>query len=169
MFNIRQLGINANREKRSAKRKKGEKTDGTASATSGSRNFTGELEQAAAEQFQDELIENLEQFINDINNQGERLREHPNHREFVKYKGMIRRFLKQVVNGSMRIRRQKIYKRDRELISTELIDEKLYQLGHYLVLEEADHLAIAADIDEIKGLLYDSLNNVKKVADRNQL
>lgn len=163
MFNIHRLGITGSNEKQAAKRKKSRRSGEAAARTAG-RDFAGELEQAAAEQFENELIADLEEFICEINSQGERLKEHPNRREFLKYKSMIRRFLKQVVEGSLRVRRQKVYKRDRELISTELIDEKLYRLGHYLVLEEAEHLNIAGDIDEIRGLLYDSLDTVKQAA-----
>jgi len=105
------------------------------------------------------LNKDLHAFIVKIDKQGERLRDHPNKKEFLKYKALISRFMKKIIRESMKIKKQKIYKKEREYIITQLIDEKLFELGHYLMLEEADHLIIAEKIDIIKGMIFDSFSH----------
>jgi uncharacterized protein YaaR (DUF327 family) len=103
------------------------------------------------------LEEDLERFVGEIMKQGERLKQAPNKREFLRYKAMISRFLKRVVEHAFRTKRIG----RREYVFADIIDEKLFELGHYLLTEEAETVAIAATIDEIKGLLYDSLRMSK--------
>jgi uncharacterized protein YaaR (DUF327 family) len=101
------------------------------------------------------LEEDLERFVGEIMKQGERLKRSPNKHEFLRYKTMISRFLKRVVEHAFKTGRTR--RRDREYVFADIIDEKLFELGHYLLKEEAETVELAATIDEIKGLLYDSL------------
>jgi len=105
------------------------------------------------------LDEDMERFIGEIMRQGERLKQTPNKREFLRYKAMISGFLKRIVEHAFKTGRTR--RRDREYVFADVIDEKLFELGHYLLLEEADTFALAAAIDEIRGLLYDSLRMIK--------
>jgi uncharacterized protein YaaR (DUF327 family) len=105
------------------------------------------------------LDEDLERFMGEIMQQGEHLRQSPTRQAFLRYKAMISRFLKRVLD--LAIKTGKTRRRDREYVFADVIDERLLDLGHYLLLEEADSLAIAAAIDEIRGLLYDSLKMAK--------
>jgi uncharacterized protein YaaR (DUF327 family) len=138
--------------------KKGKITGRLGSDTSGSAmsiDFAEALEEADARL----LDENLELFMGEVMKQGERLKQSPNKREFLLYKAMISRFLKKIIERSFKTGRTR--RRDREYVFADIIDEKLVELGHYLLLEEADTVALAATIDEIKGLLYDSLKASK--------
>ncbi|MDR2733492.1 MAG: YaaR family protein [Spirochaetota bacterium] len=105
------------------------------------------------------LDEDLERFMGEIMRQGERLRQSPTRQAFLRYKAMVSRFLKRILE--LAVKTGKTRRRDREYVFADVIDERLLDLGHYLLLEEADSLAIAAAIDEIRGLLYDSLKMAK--------
>ena len=92
--------------------------------------------------------------------QGERLRERQTRAEFLRYKALVSRFLRRIISLSLKIKTTR--KRNTEYISTRIVDEKLFQLGQYLLLEETDTLELAARIDEIKGLVYDSMKTIKE-------
>jgi len=142
--------------KRSAQASSGKKkTAALLSDSSLSIDFAQALDEAEVQL----LDEDLERFVGEIMKQGERLKQTPNKREFLRYKAMISRFLKQVVEHAFKTGRTR--RRDREYVFADIIDEKLFELGHYLLLEEAETVAIAAAIDDIKGLLYDSLKMSK--------
>jgi len=120
------------------------------------RDFAAALDEAEAVR----LESDLDAFVGEIMAQGERLKQHPNRHEFLRYKAMVARFLKRILKLAMKTGRTR--RRDREYVFMDIIDGKLYELGHYLLLEEAETIALAAAIDEIKGLLYDSLKNAKE-------
>ena len=105
------------------------------------------------------LEENMEFFVSEIMKQGERLKQTPNKQEFLRYKTLISRFLRCVIDHAFKT--GKARQRNHECFFADIIDEKLVELGRYLLLEEADTLALAATIDEIRGLLYDSLKMCK--------
>ena len=55
-----------------------------------------------------------------------------------------------------------IYKKEREYVTADIINEKVFQLGQYILAEESERLVIAAQIDEIRGLIYDSVNELRE-------
>ena len=123
---------------------------------SGAVDFASALDEAEAEA----LEADLELFVEAIREQGERLRERQTRAEFLRYKAMVSRFLRRIVSLSLKIKTTR--RRNTEYISTRIVDEKLFQLGQYLLLEETDTLELAARIDEIKGLVYDSMKTIKE-------
>jgi len=130
--------------------------DGSSTGLSPASDFTSALEEAEAAR----LEADLDTFVSEIMAQGERLKQHPNRNEFLRYKAMVARFLKRILKLAMKT--GKTRRRDREYVYMDILDSKLYELGHYLLLEEAETMTIAAAIDEIKGLLYDSLRNARE-------
>ena len=157
MFDIRKLGLGTSGTGRAAGGKKKKKTGKSGKITrssddQGDPGFLEALESIA----EGEAPENPADFISRIEAQGELLKQNPGRQEFLKYRQLIRKFLKKVVDGSFSITKQKVYKKDREYITVKVIDEKLFELGKYLLLEEAETIELAARIDEIKGLVYDS-------------
>ncbi|MCK4907326.1 MAG: YaaR family protein [Spirochaetes bacterium] len=106
-------------------------------------------------------FDNIEQYLQAIEKQGEKMQERPNRQEFLRYKSLIKRFLKRIMMDSVKVRKQKVYKKDREYVIVDIIDEKLYRLGQYILLEESEHIILASKIDEIRGLLYDSVRDIE--------
>lgn len=123
---------------------------------SASGDFAAALDEAEATR----LESDLNAFVGEIMAQGERLKEHPTRHEFLRYKAMVARFLKRILK--LALKTGKTRRGDREYVFMDIIDGKLYELGHYLLLEEAETIAIAAAIDEIRGLVYDSLRNARE-------
>ncbi|MCK5267586.1 MAG: DUF327 family protein, partial [Spirochaetes bacterium] len=82
-------------------------------------------------------FDNIEQYLQAIEKQGEKMQERPNRQEFLRYKSLIKRFLKRIMMDSVKVRKQKVYKKDREYVIVDIIDEKLYRLGQYILLEES--------------------------------
>lgn len=106
-------------------------------------------------------FDNIEQYLQAIEKQGEKMQERPNRQEFLRYKSLIKRFLKRIMMDSVKVRKQKVYKKDREYVIVDIIDEKLYRLGQYILLEESENIILASKIDEIRGLLYDSVRDIE--------
>ena len=106
-------------------------------------------------------IEDLHQFIGEIQEQGDILKQYPNKKEFLKYKALISTFLRRVVQDSLRVNKKQIHRKNQEQVTAEIIDEKLYKLGQYILLEEEETLEVAAAIDEIRGLIFDSFERVQ--------
>ena len=163
MFEIGRLWRDRQQEGVKSRRASTSGKKGSVSARRESRAFS----EAASTHFADALAEadlrlldeSIELFMGEVMKQGERLKHAPNKREFFRYKSMISRFLKEVVDRSLKT--VQTQRRGREYVFADIIDEKLLKLGHYLLLEEADTIEIAATIDEIKGLLYDSFKASK--------
>jgi len=133
----------------------------TGSAKSVARETSGADFASALDEAEAEALEaDLENFVEAIRQQGEKLKQHQNRAEFLRYKAMVSRFLKRIISVSMKI--SKTRRRNTEYISTRIVDEKLFQLGQYLLLEESETLELAARIDEIKGLVYDSVRTIRE-------
>ena len=157
MFDIRRLGLGTTGTGKAAKGKKKKKTNKSKTTNpndiiSSEPDFLEALETLS----ETNNPENPAEIIALIEAQGDMLKQNPNRQEFLKYRQLIRKFLKKVINGSFSITKQKVYKKEREYISVKIIDEKLFELGRYMLLEEAETIQLAAKIDEIKGLVYDS-------------
>jgi len=157
MFDIRKLRLNTSGADKAGKRAKKKKALRTGRARQSRRATAATGFLRALEISSDRAVpEDPSEIIAGIEAQGELLRRNPGRQEFLKYRQLVRKFLKKVVDGSFSITKQKIYKKEREYISVKIIDEKLFELGRYLLLEEAETIELAARIDEIKGLVYDS-------------
>ena len=104
------------------------------------------------------LQERLNELLDQITNQGERIAQHMDIRDMKKYRGLVKDFLNEVVNRSHKFSRENFLdRRGRHRVYgiIRLVDANLDELAGELVKEEKDHLSILGKIGEIQGLLLD--------------
>jgi hypothetical protein len=107
-----------------------------------------------------ELQAKVDELLNDITAQGNRIAEHMDIRDLKRYRGLIKDFLNEVVYRSHKFSRENFLdRRGRHRVYgiIRLIDTNLDELASELVSDEKDHISILARIGEIKGLLLDIL------------
>ena len=129
----------------------------TAKAVEGDGSFKFTLASAITDA---DLQAKVDELLNDITAQGNRLAEHMDIRDMKRYRGLIKDFLNEVVYRSHRFSRENFLDRKgRHRVSgiIRLIDQNLDELASELVEDEKDHISILERIGEIKGLLLDIL------------
>ena len=129
----------------------------TAKAVEGDGSFKFTLASAITDA---ELQAKVDELLNDITAQGNRLAEHMDIRDMKRYRGLIKDFLNEVVYRSHRFSRENFLDRKgrhRVYGIIRLIDQNLDELASELVEDEKDHISILERIGEIKGLLLDIL------------
>ena len=100
----------------------------------------------------------VDELMNDITAQGNRLAQHMDIRDMKKYRGLIKDFLNEVVYRSHKFSRENFLDRKgrhRVYGIIRLIDSNLDELASELVSDEKDHISILSKIGEIEGLLLD--------------
>jgi len=100
----------------------------------------------------------LEEMKNQIDEQGKRLGDRVDVREFEKYRRLIRDFLDEVVSNGYTFSREDAYAsrgRHRYIATVRVVDEKLEKLGKEVMKEQADKIEVLHKIDDIRGLLLD--------------
>lgn len=105
-----------------------------------------------------DLQDKLNNLMNEINEQGNRLAKHMDIRDMKMYRGLVKEFMNEIVTHSHEFSRENFLdRRGRHRVYgiIRLIDKNLDELAKELMIDEKDHLAILSKIDEIKGLLLD--------------
>ena len=105
-----------------------------------------------------DLQEKLENRMQEITEQGEKIAKHMDIRDMKKYRELVKGFLNEVVNRSHKFSRENFLdRRGRHRVYgiVKMVDENLDNLARELVKDEKDHLAIVGAIDDIRGLLLD--------------
>lgn len=105
-----------------------------------------------------DLQAKVDELMNDITAQGNRLAQHMDIRDMKKYRGLIKDFLNEVVYRSHKFSRENFLDRKgrhRVYGIIRLIDSNLDELVSELVSDEKDHISILSKIGEIEGLLLD--------------
>lgn len=105
-----------------------------------------------------ELQARLTLLMEDITQQGTRLKKHMDVRDMKRYRQLVKDFMNEVVNRSHKFSRENFLdKRGRHRVYgiVKLVDQTLDELASELIKDEKDHLAILSKIDEIRGLLLD--------------
>lgn len=99
----------------------------------------------------------LDKLIEEIDNQGEILREKLTFEELKKYKDLVQKFLEGVINKSYQILEERSIDRKGQKIFNIVrkIDESLEELTKMFLNKEENQLNILAKLNEIKGLLID--------------
>ena len=104
------------------------------------------------------LAERLNNLMNDITVQGNRLAEHMDIKDMRHYRSLVSNFMHEVVTHSHQFTRENFLdRRGRRRVYgiIRLVDKKLDELAQELISTEKDHINILDRIDEIKGLLLD--------------
>ena len=107
-----------------------------------------------------DLQARVDELLNDITAQGNRLAEHMDIRDMKRYRGLVKDFLNEVVYRSHKFSRENFLdRRGRHRVYgiIRLIDKNLDELASELVEDEKDHISILDKIGEIRGLLLDIL------------
>ena len=94
----------------------------------------------------------------EIDEQGARLADRVDVREFEKYRRLIREFLDEIVSNGYTFTREDAFAsrgKHRYIATVRIVDEKLDELGKEVMKEHADKIDILARIDDIRGLLLD--------------
>ena len=100
----------------------------------------------------------LVEMKNAIDEQGSRLADRVDVKEFEKYRRLIREFLDEIVSNGYTFSREDAYAargKHRYIATVKIVDEKLDELGKEVIKEQADKLDILSRIDDIRGLLLD--------------
>ena len=100
----------------------------------------------------------LQDMIKSIDEQGARLSERVDVKEFEKYRQLIREFLDEIVSNGYTFSKEDAYAsrgRRRFIATVQTVDEKLDELGKEVISGQADNIGILHRVDDIRGLLLD--------------
>jgi len=95
-----------------------------------------------------------------IDEQGKRLADRVDVREFEKYRRLVRDFLDEIVSNGYTFCREDAYAsrgKHRYIATVSIVNEKLDELGKEFMKEQADKIEVVHRIDDIRGLLLDLL------------
>ena len=107
-----------------------------------------------------DLQSKISGLMNEISEQGQRIKKKTDIRDMKKYRELIRTFLNEVVFRSHQFSRENFLdRRGSHWVYgiVQLIDKNLDELAEVLLKEEKDNIEILNKIDEIRGLLLDIL------------
>lgn len=100
----------------------------------------------------------MRDLIRNIDEQGSRLTERVDIKEFEKYRRLIREFLDEIVSNGYTFQKEDAYAsrgRRRFIATVKIVDEKLDELGKEVIKDQADNIEILHRVDDIRGLLLD--------------
>ena len=103
-------------------------------------------------------VARIQELKKKIDEQGSRLADRVDVKEFEKYRGFIREFIDEIVSNGYTFSREDAYAsrgRHRYIATVRIVDEKLDELGKEVMKEQADKIEILGKIDDIRGLLLD--------------
>ncbi|KAA0543735.1 DUF327 family protein [Bacillus sp. BGMRC 2118] len=101
-------------------------------------------------------MEQLHKLMSEIQSQGDRLARSQNFKDLAKYKGLVKKYVKQAVDFGMNLKQSHSWTADghsRTLKTVEQVDKKLVELTDEVVKKEKNAIGILGKIGEIKGLL----------------
>lgn len=99
--------------------------------------------------------EELEQYIKEIKETGQRLIITQNYTDVLKYKKAIKGYLKSVVDYVYSLNKNTSFWDSNYFTTINTVNEKLDEMTRELVYEQKDNIDIASKIDEINGLILD--------------
>jgi uncharacterized protein YaaR (DUF327 family) len=101
----------------------------------------------------------LMQIKRDIEEQGQKLVDRVDVKEYEKYRRLIREFLDEIVSNGYTFSRENAFAsrggRHRYIATVETINKKLDELGKEVLSEQSDRIEILGKVDDIRGLLLD--------------
>ena len=101
-------------------------------------------------------MEQLQTLYTEIEKAGERLAKSRNFRDLAKYKNLVQRFLKEVTDFGIGLKKSHSsdpFGQSRMLQIIEKVDEKLIELTDELIKQEEENILILGKLGEIKGLI----------------
>ena len=107
---------------------------------------------------QEMYVARMRELKKKIDDQGEKLADKVDVKEFEKYRKLIREFIDEIVSNGYTFSREDAYAsrgRHRYIATVKIVDEKLDELGKEVMNEHADKIELLSKIDDIRGLLMD--------------
>ncbi len=98
--------------------------------------------------------------VSDITEQGKRMSERADMREFHRYREMIRSLMDEIVSNGFafsKFRKFDARGRNRTFALIEKVNAKLEEIMNELLRNEVDHLMLLSSVDDIRGMLVDML------------
>ncbi len=99
--------------------------------------------------------EELEAYIKEIKTTGERLAVTQNYTDVIKYKQVIKGYLKSIVDYVYDLNKNDSFWDKNYFTTVKTVNEKLEEITKELIYEQKENIDVAAKIDEINGLLID--------------
>ena len=99
--------------------------------------------------------EELDLYIKEIKNVGERLTVTQNYTDVVTYKRLIKDYLKSVVDYTYDLNKNTSFWEAEHYTTVNTINEKLEDLTKALIYDQKENIDVASTIDTIQGLLID--------------
>lgn len=99
--------------------------------------------------------EELEAYIKEIKTTGDRLVVTRNYTDVIKYKQVIKGYLKSIVDYVYDLNKSDSFWDKNYFTTVNLVNEKLEGITKELIYEQKNNIDVAATIDEINGLLID--------------
>jgi uncharacterized protein YaaR (DUF327 family) len=99
--------------------------------------------------------EELEAYIKEIKTTGERLAVTQNYTDVIKYKQVIKGYLKSIVDYVYDLNKNDSFWDRNYFTTVKTVNEKLEEITKELIYEQKENIDVAAKIDEINGLLID--------------
>ncbi|NLO47901.1 MAG: YaaR family protein [Clostridiales bacterium] len=104
--------------------------------------------------------EHLQFLSKEIDDQGAKLAAKADIREYEQYRKLIRAFIEEIVSNGYAFTKESSYRsggRHKYIAVIKTIDEKLDALAKDVLSAQAENIAIAGKIDDIRGLILDML------------
>lgn len=99
--------------------------------------------------------EELELYIKEIKTTGDRLSVTQNYTDVVKYKQVIKGYLKSIVDYVYTLDKKNSFWDTNYFTTVNTVNEKLEEITKELIYEQKNNINIASKIEEINGLLID--------------
>ncbi|GER67665.1 hypothetical protein BpJC4_21360 [Weizmannia acidilactici] len=125
---------------------------GTKSAAADTSNFA-EMVKSSGEKLQ---MDELNQLLSQLDEAGSKLARTRNFKDLLRFKALVKQFVKQAVDYSMKMKQSQDWNQfgeSRKMQIVETIDQKLADLTEEYIRKEQPALDILGKIGEIKGLL----------------
>ncbi|MCK8817092.1 YaaR family protein [Natroniella sulfidigena] len=120
-------------------------------STTVKKTFLEELKQVHGE----ETKARLDQLLDLIDQQGEKLAKHRTFKEFVKYKKMVSSFVEEVVDKMYQVKEDYSPIQGKVYNLVNKVDQSLEELTEMIVDDQSAQLEILDKLDEMRGLLVD--------------
>jgi len=99
--------------------------------------------------------EELDAYIKEIKTTGERIAITQNYTDVIKYKQVIKGYLKSIVDYVYDLNKNDSFWDKNYFTTVKTVNEKLEEVTKELMYEQKENIDVAAKIDEINGLLID--------------
>ncbi len=103
----------------------------------------------------EQITSKLDDLLELIDEQGEKLSQHRTFEELVRYKKMVGNFVEEAINKMYQLKEDYSSVKGKLYSLVETVDESLEELTEVVLSEQESQIEVLAKLDEIRGLLVD--------------